>query len=241
MINLQKFAKIWAMTDSPNPHEAANARDLARYMLEGEGKGFSDVPELLRQAEPKPALSPFEEIFGSAKENAEKADTKRWAVVCRYGSAEAVLAPSVNEARLEAAVKHLKKRVRKKYYNGTFWTDSLAGWTGWSMARVSPPAVVKAVSEAYPLPVTVDAAKLEKDFWDQRALDLDHFHGPAGGDDVLSLAAQERRRIVEDLFWRELRSRDIQEVLLRVEAAMDDNYQPDGALEAIKADLEALA
>jgi hypothetical protein len=242
MINLEKFAKIWAMTDSPNPHEAENARELARYMLDGEGKSFADVPDLLRAAQPKPVLSPYEGIFGTVKENAEKAATKRWEVVCRYGSAEAVLAPSVNEALLDAAVQHLKKRVRKMYHNGTFWTDSLAGWTGWSMARVSPPEVVKAVSEAYPLPATVDAAKLEKDFWDQRALDLDHFHGPAGGDDALSLAAQERRRIVDDLFWQGLRARDLREVIQRVEAIMNgEGCEPNGALETIKTDLEALA
>ncbi|EHM01396.1 hypothetical protein HMPREF9946_02135 [Acetobacteraceae bacterium AT-5844] len=242
MINLDRFSKIWAMTKSTNVHEAAAAMQKAKVILAADGKTLDDVPALLSQTTQRAGAPTLADIFSKgAEEHAVRRAQRLNALVEKYGSVDAVGEPTVNEALLDRAVKHLKKRVRKKYFNGTFWTDSLAGWTGWTMARVSPPEVVKAVSEAYPLPATVDAAKLEKDFWDQRALDLHALHGPDGGDEVLSLAAQERRRIVEDLFWTGLRSRDIREVLLRVEAAMDDSYLPDGALEAIKTDLEALA
>ena len=47
-MDLIRLAKVWNLTTSHNPGEAAAAQDRARVIVEREGKTLADVPNLLR-------------------------------------------------------------------------------------------------------------------------------------------------------------------------------------------------
>ena len=56
MLDLNRLAKVWKLTTSSNPGEAAAAWDRARAIVAREGKTLADVPGLLRAAQkPEPA------------------------------------------------------------------------------------------------------------------------------------------------------------------------------------------
>jgi hypothetical protein len=62
-MDLIRLAKVWNLTTSHNPGEAAAAHDRARAIVEREGKTLADVPNLLRgilTTEP-PKASPMSE------------------------------------------------------------------------------------------------------------------------------------------------------------------------------------
>lgn len=241
MINVGQFRKIWALTSSPNQHEADSALRKACTILAADGKTIDDVPGLLNDAPAFSAVS-FEDVFGSKAVRRTQIAEKRKKVVERYGSEEAVTRPTVYEAKLDVAVKRFKKNVREKFFNGTFWVPSLNGWTNSLNGTEPPSVVVQAVKDAYALPETIQQAKAERDHWDQRSRDLHDFYGDQCGEDVLSLAAELRRDVVTRLFESGLRAACVPDVICRLRGIIEDEMHPSQQqLMALLADLEALA
>src|SRR4051812_21400431 len=70
-IDVERFAKVWALTDSDIPGEAAAARSRAAAMLKRAGKTLADAPSILRQKKRKE--SRFEDpSYAEARRAAEE-------------------------------------------------------------------------------------------------------------------------------------------------------------------------
>lgn len=261
MIDVPKLRKLHAMTSSPNPHEAAVAWGKVDALLRAGGKGRQDLKGLLSGSADKPVdpapqyANPFAGFddwmegkepgyrASRAKEQAEKRQRETdelAALMRRYGSLERLEADNSMQAAVEAAVAPFKRAVRKEYANGGFETDSLDGWTDVYDPNGLPERVREAIKHALPLPATVTAAKAEYDAWEARDRELGLVRGDLS-EAWLSLACQVRSDIVRNLFERDLRARDLGEVLLRQRYYVSRDMSEPENEKAILADLEALA
>ncbi|MFH5926411.1 hypothetical protein [Roseomonas xinghualingensis] len=262
MIDLAKLRKVHAMTTSPNPHEAAVAWSKVDGILKAGGKTRRALPGLLKGSTEKPVdppqgaggFSPFagfddwmeEKEPGyrarMARERAEKRQREKDELadlLRRYGSMEALEADNAMEAAIEAAAGPFKGKVKHQFANGVFEVDGLDGWYDSLFIDRAPERVKAAIAKAIPMPVTVTEAKAEYDAWDARDREL----GLAWGrldDNQLSLPCRIRQEMVRRLFETGLRSRTMEEVLVRQRHLLDSNSGL-GIEEAVLADLEALA
>ncbi|ONG57329.1 hypothetical protein BKE38_04035 [Pseudoroseomonas deserti] len=242
MINVEHFRKLWVLTSSSNQHEADQALRKATMILAADGKTLDDVPGLLAGFAYSAAMeSLMDTMWGPGSAHAAERAAKRQAVIDRYGSKEAALAPTEWERLLDGAVEPFKLNVQYRFSNGTYPTESLGGWMG-TLSDDEPPSDVReAVERAYPLPRTIDEAKVEKDRWALRCQDLHDLLGIEAGDMPLSLAAYLRSEIVTHLFETELRAKDVYDVISRVIAFRQQGMDPtDVQMAAIQADLEGL-
>jgi len=181
-----------------------------------------------------------------AKKAAEYAERERReaeelaAILARYGSEEAALAPCEREKVLIAATAHLVRMEWKNYANGRFEIETLDGWHD-GIAQEIPASVVQAVSAAYSLPATVTEAYAEWQYWEGRDREIGLINDNTG-DTNLGLAAEARREVVRRLFKTELRARSLAEVILRQRVVVESEVSAEREHEqAILADLEALA
>jgi DNA-binding CsgD family transcriptional regulator len=262
MLDLDKLAKIWALTDSPNRGEAAAARNRAEALLKAHGKTIADVPEMLRQRQsatdrasaggaPEPGQHGFtfydmnnpEHMAAWAEsdrtrraERARKEAPEREAVISRYGSVDAAIDPCEREVLLRMSVR--KWAIFHDAPNQR-WTKSIDGscelWI-----REMKPRVRLALSIAYPLPQTVQEAKTEYDYWECRDRELGLVLEDTR-DTQLDLAARGRREIVLDLLETGLRARTLGEVLIRQRYIVARECSMPEVEQAILADLEHLA
>ncbi|WP_424139215.1 hypothetical protein [Roseomonas chloroacetimidivorans] len=259
MIDIAKLRKVHAMTCSPNPHEAAVAWSKVDGILKAGGKTRRALPGLLKEAEPpEPAeaagFNPFTGFDDwmekqepgyrarTARERAERRQREKdeLAELLRlYGSMEALQADNAMQAAVEAAAAPFKGKVKHQFANGVFEMDGLDGWYDSLFIDRAPERVQAAIARALPMPVTVTEAKAEYDAWEARDREL----GLAWDrldDTQLSLPCRIRQEMVRKLFERGLRSRTLDEVLLRQRYLLDSNSGL-GVEEAVLADLEALA
>lgn len=259
-MDLVKLRKIHAMTASPNAHEAAVAWGKVDAILAAEGKTRRALKGLLGTAE-KPAdptrgggFNPFAG-FTDAMEKQEPGYRARMAreaaerrqrekdeladLLRRYGSMQALEADNAMQAAVEAAAAPFKGKVKHQFANGVFDVDGLDGWYEGLFVDRAPERVKAAIARALPLPATVTDAKAEHDAWEARDRELGLAHGGLG-DVHLSLACRVRQEMVWKLFKADLRSRTLEEVLLRQRYLLDSSMGL-GIEEAVLEDLEALA
>ena len=255
-IDLSRLRKVWALANSANPGEAAAARETARRMVEAEGKTLADVPMLLRPGPPAPTPTGFNLFAGfdeymerqepgyRAKRDREAAERRqqdtdeRDALLARYGSVDAVLAPTPVEAALLEAVRPWCVWFRPP--SDPRWVESIDGYDQDRAWDDVSGRVKDAIAAAYPLPATIAEAHSEFLMWEQR--DRDRALAVDDADsEQLDLPAQFRREMVRRLLDRELRATSVHDVLIRQRFYIDQAfYQPD-IERAVLLDLEALA
>lgn len=256
--DFEKLRKIQALITSPEPGEAAAARDRAEAILAKYEIGPDDLSKLdgltvesVKSANTT-ARNPFagydewaekQEPGYKARVRAERAEEEREraayraAVISKYGSEEAAKSPVQFEQVVEDAVAHLKRREMKHYANGDFETLTLDGWSHGDSPV--PDSVLRAVEGATPLPTTIAGAKAEYDLWCERERELGAAWNSEFSDNYLSIACILRQDIVRDLMETGLRAQTLNDVIIRQRYVIQD-YMADGFC-AVLADLEHLA
>jgi hypothetical protein len=147
---------------------------------------------------------------GRAAAQAAARATRRKALIERYGSAEAALAPCERERKLLDAVRSWRKARPVPYRR---WTDSVDGWSdAWTKA---PAHVDAAIRTAYPLPETFASARVEYDYWRERDRELRDMLDVKSFDYRLDLLALARMKMVEALIEHELPVRTPADLLER--------------------------
>ena len=254
MLDLDRLAKVWRLTTSPNAGEAAAARERARVMVEREGKTLADVPALLRGTshappEPGPGGFAFYDMSNPAHmaayaeqdrrrrtERARKEAPERAEVLARYGGTlEAVLAWTRQEQLLRDAVAQWSEPCPPPHER---WTSTVDGCHRETFTDL-PAHVVEALSAACPLPTSITEAAAECAMWERRERDL----GLAledTADSQLDLPAYMRRDIVRRLLETGLRATSLGEVLIRQQHLVDSQMTEPKVEKAVLADLEAL-
>jgi hypothetical protein len=169
-------------------------------------------------------------------ERARKEAPEREAVLSRYSSMDAAIAPCEREVLLRMSVR--KWAVFHDAPNQR-WTKSIDGCRELWIREMTP-RVRLALSTAYPLPGTVQQAKAEYDYWECRDRELGLVLEDTS-DTQLDLAARGRREIVRDLLETGLRARTLGEVLIRQRHLVASESVMVEVEQAVLADLEHLA
>ena len=208
-------------------------------------------PETQRPEAPRSAASGFSTYDMSnpahrrpetASEKKRRADRSRKekpvreALLRRYGGVEGVLAWTETEKRLRAAVAPWSVFQPPPHQR---WTKSIDGH---EMATPGPPParVVRALSEAFPLPRTISEAAGEYAMWQSRDRDMG-LAVEASENTQLDLSADIRRDIVRRLMEVDLRARSLAEVLIRQRHLVEMDTIGDPDIEkAVLLDLESL-
>lgn len=148
-------------------------------------------------------------------------DAERAAIVARYGSLEAAVAPSPIETMFITAAAHLADSAPQLAIEsqdaGGEVDRSWAPLAGWSVPwHDVPTALAQAVAAACPLPSTVADARAEALTWEERKRERGVLaDGP--GRAALPTACAARHRLVEDAWRRDLPVRGAAEFEARLD------------------------
>ena len=255
-IDLNRLAKIWKLTTSPNAGEAAAARNRAKAIVEREGKTLADIPGLLGKAQqakgPTPGAAGFtfydmtnpDHVAAYAAKQAEihaarsaREAPEREEVLARYGgTVDDVLAWTEKESILRAAVAKWSVSQEPPHQR---WTKSIDGIDMMENLDKLSLRARRALSNAYPLPTTITAAAEEYRMWEKRDRDVG-LAVEATDDTQLDLPVYFRREIVRELLETKLRARDIGEVLIRQRHMIDSQMSMPEIDQAVLLDLEGL-
>jgi hypothetical protein len=255
--NRIKLEKIWAMRGSAHAGERRNAEALAARLVHRFGYTVADVPALLRGEKPAQPDTKQHQTSGQtsgfaannmndsarARARAEQEQKRHRAqaperaeVLRRYGGLEAVVAWTERERLLRAAVARWSK-----FHDWPLpgWTKSIDGYQH-GIGKVSE-RVLRALSEAYPLPTTISAAAAEFAMWQRRQRDLMLVVENDLLESYLDMPAALRRDIVAALLQTGLRATAVSELVLRYRHMLDADFQMPEVEQAILTDLEHLA
>lgn len=147
--------------------------------------------------------------------------TERAAIVARYGSLEAAVAPSPIETMFITAAVHLADAASPLVAEGEeALAESDGPWAplaGWSVPwHDIPEALAQAVAAACPLPSTIGDARAEALTWEERKRERELLaDGP--GRTALPTACAARHRLVEDAWRRDLPVRSAAEFEARLD------------------------
>ncbi|WP_158811079.1 hypothetical protein [Beijerinckia sp. L45] len=252
-----KFAKIIALMNSTKfDGERQSCRARAEQVAKSCGMSFEEAMEALQRATAKSSLhSNFYDDYVAAKEAADRAERERAnaerrrrhaerqaAVIAKYGSKKAVLAPCERERLILEAVKPWRVAQERPHER---WTGNLGGWSDYGFNREKmPPQILEAILRAYPLPTTFAAAKAEHEYWETRNDDMDCILDTDGlglGDIALDVAAGVRAEAVRDLALREIRLTTIADLHARFAMYRGLESTWERVEDAIFRDLEAMA
>lgn len=143
-------------------------------------------------------------------EAADQAGAARRAVIERYGDEAAARGPTALEMVFVTACAHLADTA------GDDTVDPWAPLAGWGVAWHPVPAeLARAVRAAMAMPATIADARAEVLSWDQRLADLDILAGEQGRA-ALPTACAARRRLVEDLWRRDLPAASLSDLDVRL-------------------------
>ena len=212
-----RFGKLIAlMRSSTHEGEREAARNKAAAIAEASGSSFDRALaqlnyEAVRAANPNNFLAGFDEyeeisnpghLARLAAKKAEKQriwTARRAAVLERYGSVDAAVAPCPRETLLRAALKPWRVVHKKPYQR---WTSELKGWSYISLVEKMPADLRAAIEGAYPMPTSFDEACAEFTYWQTRDEDMRHALSENGsdlGDYALDRVAMARMEIIRDL------------------------------------------
>lgn len=148
---------------------------------------------------------------------ADQAGAARQAVIARYGSEAAARGPTALEMVFVAACAHLVESQEGGDEDAGDAPDPWAPLAGWAVAWHPVPAdLARAVRAAMALPSTIADARAEVLSWEERLAELDILAGERGGA-ALPTACAARRRVVEDLWRRNLPAAGLADLDLRLE------------------------
>jgi hypothetical protein len=271
VLDLDKLAKVLALAGSNHDGEALAALRKASGMLKAADMTFVDIGERLKgpaavqfgQAQHSPAGPSFADIADifaamddqiEAREpgwkakcaaereakNRERAAYRK-AVLDKYGSKEAVIAPCWREQRLRDSLGPL---VVNQDDPCSRWTASIDGngdfYSFYSSEKISD-RVRRAIEGAYELPSTINGAYAEYQEWREREKELDAALNWNTGNTALDLVCYARQECVRALFETEIVASDIHDVLFRSHYISTLEIHCDWVEAAILRDLEHLA
>ena len=168
----------------------------------------------------------------------ELAATNRCALVRQHGSENAANAPNQVERIIDHAARPFERVMAKTYVNGTFKTLTIDGRSGSFLCDKLSEALKSAISNAIPLPTTIQEAAREFAAWDQRDDERRLLSGngfPA--DTYLSQGFCLRHGLLET----GLRAANIADVLERLNYCVALEFPAREIERAVLADLEHLA
>lgn len=250
-----RFEKVVAlMRGATSEGERAAATSKATALAALSGHSLDEALAVLNYAAPDPLVSFFagfddemerQQPGWKAQRAAEQAEKERQrlerraALIERYGTEDAVLAPCVLELRMRNALEPWRVPCNPPHER---WSKRIEGYEYLLGERVSP-EILAAVDQAFPLPKTFAEAKAEWDYWEQRRDDLEDVLGPDGyGDSGLDACAELRRDLLRPLVEHKLPALTIGELLQRQVYFRDlDVIEKSEILDAIIRDTEALA
>lgn len=247
---LKKIIALWRRTEHDGERQAARAR--AEELCERLGVKFEDAvsrDEADRssggQVNPFAGFDDFMEArepgykaqqAQKAKEKAAARAARAKALIDRYGSKEAALAPCERERLLLAAV--AKWRTPQKPPHDR-WTHDVDGWQ--SAWKPAPPHVDAAIRSAYPLSETFAEAQAEAEYWRQRDRDMGDLLDDQYGDYALDMVAEARLQIIQRLIDADLVVRTPADLLVRFRSFNDRECVLDGDdQEKLLSDLEGI-
>ena len=246
-INLERLAKVWALAEGGKEGETDAARTRAAAMIEPYGYVLDDIPGLLADGgfgddlpQPGPGGLRFYDMGNPAHMRAwqreRDAERRRWMrdnadriaeVIDRYGSEEAVFAPTAEEKALDAAIEPFRE-----VHPGD-QADTFDG------SHFSPSErVVAAMGQSIPWPDTIPAALAEYEAWDRLCDDRNVADGN-NQYDYLSNGADKRRWHLCDMVEKLIPARDLSDVIVRLRFQLDGQGSRDSP-QAVLDDLERL-
>lgn len=223
-LNLDRLAKIWALAERGDAGEQAAARNRAEALVKQHGYTLADVPDLLLTEgylddEPQPSAGGFTfyDMSNPAHQRAyAKAEEKKRAawrmanrakmdeVLARYGSEEAVFAPTAEEQAYDAVIKPFHKKGK---------AGQCDTWDG---EHFSPSVRVRAaLGTVKPWPDTIPDAIAEYDYW-EKLYDDRNIADSNNQYDYLGQGADFRRWALGDLINKEIEARDLSDVIIRL-------------------------
>lgn len=246
-INLERLAKVWALAEGGKEGETDAARTRAAAMIEPYGYVLDDIPGLLADAgfgddlpQPGPGGLRFYDMGNPAHMRAYQrehdAKRRRWMhdnadriaeVIARYGSEEAVFAPTANEKALDAAIEPFRDPKQDGH------ATSFDGAT-----YLPTPRMVDAMGAAVPWPDTIPAALAEHAVWEALWSDRNTADGNEQGE-YLSHGGDFRRSHLAAMAEKLIPAQDLSDVIIRLRFQLDSQGLYDDP-RAVLADLERL-
>lgn len=246
-LNLDRLAKIWALAERGDAGEQAAARNRAEALVKPHGYTLADVPDLLLTEgylddEPQPSAGGFtfydmsnpahQRAYARAEEKKRAAwrmanRAKMDEVLARYGSEEAVFAPTAEEQAYDAVIEPFRKA------GGPGKCDT------WDGEHFSPSVRVRAaLASVKPWPDTIPDAIAEYEYW-EKLYDDRNIADSNGQHNYLSQGADFRHWALGDLINKEIEARNISDVIIRLrfQEASQGTYNDS---DAILRDLERL-
>lgn len=179
----EKFRKVYTLVKKgATAGEREAAKSAATRIASKAGMTFQEairkieVSDFASTATDTSPSSPFEDFFNqpefkAVREKRERENaSKRSELLKKYGSIDAIFAETDREILLSNAVDHLK--IWEEYIDTNTgkcerYVSSLDGCEYfWSFDKMTP-SVLKAVTQAYPVPSNLDAVLLEYQEWGQ--------------------------------------------------------------------------
>ncbi|MBY4639769.1 Lrp/AsnC family transcriptional regulator [Gluconacetobacter entanii] len=246
-LNIDKLQKLWALAERGSGGEADNARRMAAAMVEAQGYVLDDIPGLLADAglgdgAPQPGAGGFtfynmdNPAHVRAWQREHDAKRRRWMrdnadriaeVIARYGSEEAVFAPTAEEKALDAAIEPFREA------HPDDQADTFDG------SHFSPSErVVAAMGQSIPWPDTIPAALAEYEAWDRLCDDRNVADGN-NQYEYLAAGASMRQSHLSDLIQKIIPARDLSDAIVRLRFQVAGEGSRDHP-EAVLADLERL-
>ncbi|RAU22600.1 hypothetical protein CU669_07925 [Paramagnetospirillum kuznetsovii] len=158
---------------------------------------------------------------------------EREAVIALYGGEEAVASPTPFETIFIAACASLAEEGAQ--------TDPFAPLAGWQLPwHPLPDTLAVAVTTAFPLPGTVVAARAECLKWEERLRHLELlFQCPGSG--TLPTACAARRKLVEDLWRRDVNAASLDDFSARLDYWAERGGDDGGGYAVLLRDFAAMA
>lgn len=246
-LNLERLAKVWALVEGGRDGEAEAARTRAAAMVEPFGYVIEDIPDLLAEGgvgdgapQPGPGGFTFYNMGNPAHMRAyareRVATRRRWMrdnadriaeVIARYGSDEAVFAPTPEEVALGAAVAPFRDPEtdgKPQTFDGTDYRPT--------------PRLIEAMGKAVPWPDTIPDALAEYGAWEALLSDRNIADGNAQGE-YLGYGADFRRTHLGDMVEKLIPARNLSDVIVRLRFQVDSQGTYHDT-QAVLADLEQL-
>jgi len=246
-LNIDKLQKLWALAERGSGGEADNARRMAAAMVETQGYVLDDIPGLLADAglgdgAPQPGAGGFtfynmdNPAHAQAYWRQHEARKRKWKrdnagriaeVIARYGSEEAVFAPTAEEKALDEAIEPF--RDPKQDGHATSFDGS---------TYLPTPRMVDAMGAAVPWPDTIPAALAEHAVWEALWSDRNTADGNEQGE-YLSHGGDFRRSHLAAMVEKLIPAQDLSDVIIRLRFQLDSQGLYDDP-QAVLADLERL-
>jgi hypothetical protein len=249
-----RLVKVIALMQSTtHAGERTAARERAEFLALAAGLTLQKAEaqlayERIRAANPGDPFAGLDEYMEmqepgyTARVAAEKAERHRRrlnsleAIIVKYESTKAALAPCVREQLIRKA---LQAWITPRKRPWERWTESIDGYRG-PLDKL-PDHIRNAVASAYPMPATFLEARIEHDYWQSRRKEIENALGPNGfRDNGLDLTTRIRADMVRNLVEHEMPVTTLADLHFRFAMYRAKRMRADRVEEALFRDLTAM-